>query len=1109
MDTLFHIPVSVALVVLCLLTGHPCDATDCADGAAPPPSAASAEANTTLLARRTESLRLAIQDLIDTFPAEYSGGAGFLARLEALPQTAAAQPDPRALARLQREALMANPLLRFERLIVLKRKRGQLGLPTNHQCNTSLPQLGYDNEIAWLTPADPAGELHTLYRPDNGAFVGELDLDFAAQRLLFTMPNGRTWQIHEIGVDAAGLRPVSREVPGVDHFDACYLPDGRIVFVSTASLTGVPCWHGQERACCIYSMRPDGSEMRQLCFDQDLDLHPSVLSNGQVIFSRWDYTGIMHVYLRPLMVMNPDGTMQRAVYGSNSYFPNALYFPRAVPGAPTKLVAVLSGYHGTNRTGELVVIDTAQGWQEADGILQRIGHRGEPVVPIIRDDLVSGSWPKFLHPFPLSEKYFLVAAQIDSHAPWGIYLVDVFDNMVPLALQPEYDFFEPIPVQPRVRPPVIPDRVDLSRDDATVYLHNVYAGPGLAGVPTGSVKRLRVVAYHYGYPGLAGPDLIGRAGPWEAMRILGTVPVHPDGSAFFRVPASTPLMVQPLDAQGRALALMRSWYTAMPGEQASCVGCHEPPRETPVVRADLAARQPPAPITPWYGPPRGFDFEREVQPVLDRFCVGCHDGWRRADGRTIPDLRGERHGPDYAGLPLSQLGASRLDDGLRSDGRRFAPCAPAHELLGDRRTRYTRSYEILARYIRRVNVEDYVGLHVPCEYHASTSELVQMLEKGHHNVTLDAEAWDRLYTWIDLNGPCHGRWSDVAPIPGGADRRRRELAVQFGGPAEDGESMPPLGPISPDPVVPPPESARHAPTVRAPNWPCDTAEAQQRQRSSDAWERTVDLGQGVSIRLVRIPAGSFVMGSASGDRDEFPPTSVAVSRDFWMSDCEITNEQFQRFAPHHSSGYFMKRSLNNDGPGIAMNGPRQPVVRVSWQQAMEFCGWLSARTGDQFSLPSESQWEYACRAGTGSDLNYGAVDDDFSPHANLADAALQRIYTFTGGLVVLQDFPVADGYDDGAIATADVRSYAPNAWGLFDMHGNVAEWTVSRYQPYPYRDDEGRHDELVDDERVVRGGSYHDRPPRCRSSFRLHYPAWQRVHNVGFRIVQERVDQDW
>ena len=1059
------------------------------------------------------ALRLAIDDLNETFREEYPEGKAYSARLKDLADRrqsllAAVQAGDKSardkcgplgfeLHCLRQEALSANPLLDFDRMILLKRKRGQAGLPTNHQCNPCLPQSGYENEIALMSPVRPDGPLTTLFRPKDGFYVGEIDLNFDADRLLFTMPDGRSWEIHEIGIDGDSPRQVSRPVEDVDNFDACYLPDGRIVFASTASFTGVPCWHGKERACSLYLMNPDGSGVRQLCFDQDLDLHPSVLPNGQIVYSRWDYSGTMHIYLRPLMVMNPDGTGQRAVYGSNSHYPNALYFPRGIPEAPNKIVTILSGYHGVNRAGELVVLDTAKGWYEADGIVHRIAHRNEPPVPEIRDNLVGKLWPKFLHPYPLSEKYFLTAAQLVHKGPWGIYLVDVFDNMVPLATDPTFDFFEPIPVKKTPRPPEIPDRVDLDRDDAVVYLHDVYAGPGLAGVPHGSVKRLRIVAYNWGFPGMAGPDKIGRSGPWDAMRILGTVPVHQDGSTAFRVPAGTPISIQPLDERGKALQLMRSWYTAMPGEVASCVGCHERPSDTPLPRHETAATRLPVEIEPWYGPARGFDFEREVQPVLDKYCVGCHDGQPRLDGRTILNLRSEELAGPYRGLALSKLGAGRLEPELR---QKFPSVVPASKLHGDRQILYTPAYEALVPFIRRVNIEDYVGLHVPGEYHADTSELVQMLQKGHHNVRLDDEAWDRLVTWIDLNGPCHGTWGDVAPIPHGADRRRWELSQKYGGPAQDAEAVPQIARGSVEPILPEPSKEKQIPAARVANWPFDTQQAQRRQRASGRWEKTVDLGEGETIRLVRIPAGDFIMGSPNGELDE-QPAAVSIPRDFWISDREITNRQFRLFDSSHYSGLFMKRSLDVNGPGVSLNDPQQPAVRVSWQKAMEFCVWLSSNSGTTFTLPTEAQWEYACRAGSQTDLAHGGLDDDFSPHANMADKTLNQIHTVTGGVVILQKIPVDGRFDDGALATTKVGSYHPNAWGLYDMHGNAAEWTLSTYAPYPYSADDGRNDPTLGSMKVVRGGSFRDRPKRCRSAFRLSYPSWQRVHNVGFRVV--------
>ncbi|MFV2065500.1 MAG: SUMF1/EgtB/PvdO family nonheme iron enzyme, partial [Pirellulales bacterium] len=1019
---------------------------------------------------------------------------------------------------LRNESMLANPLLDSDELLVLKRKKGQLGLPTNHQCNTALQPKGYDNELAILSPLRSDGEIKTLFRPADGTYVGEMDLHSDSDRLLFTMPTGRSWRIHEIGRDGKGLRQISREVSDVDHFDPCYLPDGRILFSSTASFTGVPCWHGRERACCLYSMDADGTNVRQLCYDQDLDLHPAVLSNGQVIYSRWDYTGLLHAYVRPLMAMNPDGTGQRALYGSNSFYPNCLFFPQSVPGHPGRIVAVLAGYHGKNRMGELVVLDVMQGWTGSHGILHRITHRGEPIVPVALDRLTADATRQFLHPHPLSDKYFITAMQSGSKQPWGIYLVDIFDNMTPILTHPQYDFFEPILIKPRPKPPVIPDRTDPARDDAVVVLHDIYEGPGLRGVPRGTITQLRIAAYHFGYPGMAGPDKIGRGGPWEVMRILGTVPVYEDGSARFRVPANTPITLQALDGEGKAVQLMRSWYTAMPGETTSCVGCHERPRETPDVRSDLAALHPVSEIQPWYGPARGFDFAREVQPVLDKYCVGCHDGQPREDGSALADLRDESTATNYAGLPLTKLGATRIDPSIpKQYPRQFQSCRGMPSPYGELRTHYTPAYEALIPFIRRVNIEDSVTLLKPGEYHADTSELIQMLAKGHHGVRLDNEARDRFVTWIDLNGPCHGTWGEVADIPDQADRRRYDLAQQYGGPKTDPEAIPVVArrePISP--ILPRSAALRSKERLEALSprvvqrladldlkWSYGREEPQKTKKT-----KVVRLGAGLVIELIRIPAGSFLMGDTTGRGadDEWPASIVRIERDFWIGRHEITNEQFRHFFPEHVSGFFTKRQIEYDGPGIQLDEPQQPAVRVSWDEAMIFCRRVSATNGLRATLPTEAQWEYAARAGTTTALSYGDVDADFTAWANVADRSLACLYVGSSGVANLQPFPSDMRFDDLAIATTPVASYQANAWGLYDIHGNAAEWTRSAYRPYPYDPADGRDDVRATSgtgKRVVRGGSFCDRPSRCGSAFRLAYPAWQCVHNVGFRVVVE------
>ncbi len=400
-------------------------------------------------------------------------------------------------------------------------------------------------------------------------------------------------------------------------------PDDRVVFCSTAVRQGVPCLAGRGEIANLFLLSKDGQTVRQLCFDQDHNWNPTALNNGRILYSRWEYMDTPHYFPRLLFHMNPDGTGQMSYYGSNSYWPNAIFFARPIPGHPTKVVGIVSGHHGVARMGELVIFDPALGRQETDGVVQRIPGYGRKVEPVIADHLVNNSWPKFLHPYPVDEKSFLVAAQPTPGSTWGLYWVDVFDNMLLIKESDDHVFFEPLPFRSQTKPPVVADRVDLSRRDAVVYVQDVYTGPGLKGVPRGSITRMRLLEPHYNYSGarMGGYKNAALEGGWEPKRIIGTVPVEEDGSAVFRVPANTPLILQPVDRQGRAYQIMRSWMTAMPGESVSCIGCHENQDRTVQSHMPLASNRAPADIEPWYGLRRGFDFVREVQPVL-RDVVG-------------------------------------------------------------------------------------------------------------------------------------------------------------------------------------------------------------------------------------------------------------------------------------------------------------------------------------------------------------------------------------------------------------------------------------------------------------------------------------------------------
>ncbi len=945
-----------------------------------------------------ESLRLAINDLIATFGNRYPKGKGYLARLDAI----ADADDPEGLEELRHEALLENPLLDFDKLLLIKR-RGNLGLPQNWQGNCVM-RGGFDNEIAVLSPPRPEGKLTTLYRPQNQSFVGDVDLHWDARKMLLSQRgDNNRYEVFELNVDG-GLRQVTPSEPDVDNYDACYLPDDRIIYDSTSCFQGVPCVGGNDQVANLHIINPDGTGIRRLCFDQDHDWCPTVMNDGRVMFTRWEYSDTPHYFTRVVMRMNPDGTAQTAHYGSNSLWPNSTFYARPIPGHPTKFVGIISGHHGVPRMGELIVFDPALGQREADGVVQRIPGYGQKVEPIIRDALVNNSWPKFLHPFPLSEKYFLAACQLNQQSPWGVYLVDVFDNIVPICVEPGVAMLEPVPLRATRRPNAIPDKVDTSRKDAIVYMNDVYTGDGLKGVPRGTVKRLRLFAFDYGYQKLANHTYIGIEGPWDIHRIVGTVKVESDGSAAFRVPANTPLAVQPLDEDGKALQLMRSWFVAMPGENLSCVGCHEDTIDAPPTHQTVATKKQPQEIMPWFGPARGFSFDREVQPMLDKYCVGCH-GEAPYRGQKLTDLR------------------------------------------QDNVATFSRAYRALQQHVRRPGPESDYHMFPAAEYHADTSPLVQMLHKGHHGVKLDREACERLYTWIDLNVPYYGTWGEFRPIPNGQRQRRAELRQLYAGIDEDYEDIPEpsAGPV--EPIIPPEPEPKKVVKVECPDWPLSDADARARQ--GEDRQRTVTLGtvndRPVQITMVRVPAGEFVMGNADGRADEGPPCRVRIDRPFWISKTIVTNEQFNLFDPEHDSRYLDRGGKDHSNRGNPMNRPEQPVVRVSWARAKAFCDWFSKQTGRRYALPTEAQWEYTCRAGAGSG----------------------------------------------------------RAWGAEQMPGNLGEWTRTTHRPYPYTPGDGRDDASAQGRKVVRGAKAFGAPGSKRETYRLGYPYWQGIWDVGFRIICE------
>jgi len=315
-------------------------------------------------------------------------------------------------------------------------------------------------------------------------------------------------------------------------------------------------------------------------------------------------------------------------------------------------------------------------------------------------------------------------------------------------------------------------------------------------------------------------------------------------------------------------------------------------------------------------------------------------------------------------------------------------------------------------------------------------------------------------------------------------------------------------------------------------WPFDSAEARRRQRETARAlgvpvEKTVDLGGGVKMEFVLVPAGEFVMGSKlsaaevvrkyGGQEDwykvEHPAHRVRITKPFYLGKHEVTREQFARFvddaryrtdAEKEGSGFAMTKEgpalvegLSWRRPGIKQ-GANHPVVQISWKDADAFCKWLSKKTGRRIALPTEAEWEYACRAGADSPFWFGSTAEDGKGKLNWCDEAANKWVSQYD-----RHFDENVEYDDGYGTTAPVGRYDFNAWGLYDMHGNVWEWCGDRYDGdyygnSPKDDPKGPGSGSA---RVVRGGSWFFNPRFCRSAYRRRFLPSNRSNIIGCRLV--------
>lgn len=590
---------------------------------------------------------------------------------------------------------------------------------------------------------------------DEAGVFRDPNIHFDGKHLLFSWKKSAKeddFHLYEMDLVSGGVKQITK---GLGHADieGIYLPDGNIMFNSTRTGNAVDCWYTE--VSNLYVCDREGRYMRQVGFDQVHTSNPSLLDDGRVVYTRWDYNDRGQVWVQPLFQMNPDGTGQSEYYGLNSWFPTTSTHARQIPGT-RKIMATILGHH-TPQHGKLAIIDPEAGRDENEGVMMVAPlHKPEAV----RIDAYGQFTDQFQHPYPLNETEFLVSYTplgyyIGHPMEFGIYWMDVDGERELLVADSRISCNQPVLVAPRKRPFRRSTSVDYTKQEGVYYMQNIYEGNGLKGVEPGVIKQLRVVEIEYraasvgaamgqdkGGGGHAGsPVGVGNAS-WDVKKVLGVVDVQPDGSAFFKVPARLPLYFQALDEKGRVVQTMRSWSTLQPGEVQSCVGCHEHKNTVPVSGhpVSLAMNKGIQELLPEDGDGiRTFSYLKEVQPIWDRHCISCHNGTEhkmslRGDMKVVDHQTKRKYAESY----LNLTHARKTTDG------------------NDSWQGYAQHAEV--NWISSLSEPT---LLPPYFAGSNTSNLIRRLENGHGGTQLTPAEVHRVALWIDLLVPQIGDYREA------------------------------------------------------------------------------------------------------------------------------------------------------------------------------------------------------------------------------------------------------------------------------------------------------------------------------------------------------------
>ena len=479
------------------------------------------------------------------------------------------------------------------------------------------------------------GKLTILLEDLTGA-VRDPCVHYDGGKIVFSYRKGGTdaYHLYTINSDGIGLRQMT-DGP-FDDIEPAYLPDGGIAFCSSRSKRWVNCWCTP--VATLHRCDGEGHDIRPLSANIEHDNTPAVLPDGRILYTRWEYVDRSQLEFHHLWTIKPDGSGQMTFFG-NMNPGGVLIDARPIPGT-TKIIMIHSPGHGRpEHQGGVSILDPGNG-------------------PDAREsERVLSNHPWFHDPYPVSGACFLVAVGDRLAMMNDAGRVNVLYRLPTELMAAGMEVHEPRWLTPRPRELVITPRTNDSSPTGTLVMSDVYAGRNMAGVARGTVKKLLVMETLPKPLNFSGfPEPLTFGGSFTLERVVGTVPVESDGSAHFELPAHRAFFFVALDKDENAVKRMQSFVSVMPGEVTGCVGCHEERTRTVASNSGVrtAMLRRPSTIQPIEGIPQVFDFPRDIQPILDRHCVSCHNARRREGGVTLTGDRGPLYSHSYFMLTIRQ-----------------------------------------------------------------------------------------------------------------------------------------------------------------------------------------------------------------------------------------------------------------------------------------------------------------------------------------------------------------------------------------------------------------------------------------------------------------------